>query len=739
MKNIIKMIIILIVCFFTGVYSIKASTIIYNTDGTIQLYADDLTNLKAEEYSKVTSLTIKNEMPSENSIDILEQCHNIETIYISLVTNGNLSVLNDVTSTKGIRIYVLTSYMDFNNINNKDIIALNVANSVVENYKDVENLTNLEQIGVGETKGYEALDFTKFPNLTSLTLNTYIEDFNKLLTSIPNVTSLSLSGSNIQNKDTIYLEKLTNLKELYLNQTYLTDIDFVEKLPNLEFFNMPWSIVDLSPIYKLTNLKTLHWEAYTELSVTKEFVDYLDSKGISHYDYNPKIKEQINNIVKELKITSETNPKEAMKKISYYIVENTEPDINYLSTIPGTPSALDAIITYNKGVCYDHSIALYTIAKAAGIQDVYGVSGILYIYMNAYTGQDDGNAYGLGAHAWNIIDYKGTIYSVDVAQMNDGTFEINESLFNENFWKNPFKDDDYDLDYAYNNYLDFNYYYSKRHEETDGILNQVQTFQFKSITGLDIKNHTIYEYDTSDTNASKLCAKVLDNYTCHYEDTDLNGKISTGDSITIKKGNTIVETFTISTSKWVKEIEPILSGVTIEYENYPDKEIDGSTISTLYYNKENGLYLKLKGENYKENKEYTVNVQFASEDIDYKKAYTFTGKEINSGLKILFEGGLLIPKEKPEEDLGFGTAQYIISIFVEDKERSYGLDYIIEEEVETPKTEEPKEDEKEEKPLQTPTENNPNTSDRKLIFITISSLFSLFIIAFSRKQLKLTK
>ena len=225
---------------------------------------------------------------------------------------------------------------------------------------------------------------------------------------------------------------------------------------------------------------------------------------------------------------------------------------------------------------------------------------------------------------------------------------LNESLFNENFWKNPFKDDDYGLDYAYNNYLDFNYYYSKRHEETDGILNQVQTFQFKSITGLDIKNHTIYEYDTSDTNASKLCAKVLDNYTCHYEDTDLNGKISTGDSITIKKGNTIVETFTISTSKWVKEIEPILSGVTIEYENYPDKEIDGSTISTLYYNKENGLYLKLKGENYKENKEYTVNVQFASEDIDYKKAYTFTGKEINSGLKILFEGGLLIPKEKPD-------------------------------------------------------------------------------------------
>ena len=739
MKNIIKMIIILIVCFFTGVYSVKASSIIYNTDGTIQLYADDLTKLKAEEYSKVSSVTIKNEMPSKSNVDVLEQCNNIETINISLITNGNLSVLNDVNSTKGIRIYILSSYMNFKNINNKNIIALNVANSVVENYKDVENLTNLEQIGVGETKGYEALDFTKFPNLTSLTLNTYIEDFNKLLTSIPNVTSLSLSGTNIQNKDTIYLEKLTNLKELYLNQTYLTDIDFVEKLPNLEFFSMPWSIVDLTPIYKLNSLKNLYWEAYTELSVTKEFVDYLDSKGISHYDYNPKIQEQVNNIIKELKITPEINTKESIKKISYYIVENTDPSLNYQSTIPGNLSTLDAIITYKKGVCYGHSIALYTLAKAAGIQDVYGVSGILYTYMNTNTGQDDKNAYGIMAHAWNVIDYKGTIYSVDAAQMNDGSFEVKDFLFNENFWKNPIKDDEYDLDYAYNNYLDFNYYYAKRHEETDGILKQVQTFQFESISSLNIKNHTIYEYDTTDTNARKLCDKVLDNYTCHYKDADSNEKISTGDNIIIKKGNTIVETFTISTSKWIKEEEPILSGITLEYENYQDKKIDGSSISTLYYNKENGLYLKLKGENYKEDKKYTVSVELYSEDINYKKTYTFTGKEINSGLKILFEGGLLTPKEKTEENLGYGSVQYIINILIDDKERSHGLDYIMEEAVENSKPEEPKEDKKEEEQIQLPTENNPNTSDKKLIFIVISSLFSLFIIAFSRKQLKLTK
>ena len=32
MKNIIKMSIILIVCFFTGVYSVKSSGIIYNTE-----------------------------------------------------------------------------------------------------------------------------------------------------------------------------------------------------------------------------------------------------------------------------------------------------------------------------------------------------------------------------------------------------------------------------------------------------------------------------------------------------------------------------------------------------------------------------------------------------------------------------------------------------------------------------------------------------------------------------------
>lgn len=732
----LKTIVIIVFSFLISISITNASSIIYNDDGTIHLNADDLKNLKSEELEKVTQVIIKNEFPNNESIEILEKCTNLDVININLVSEGKLSKLNKLKSSKGLSIYILTSIIDFDSINNPYIKALNVANSLTSNFEDIESLSNLEQLGLSETTGYKTLDFSKLTKLKSLTLATYIDDFDKLTQSIPNVTSLSLSASNIQNKDSVYLKRLTNLESLYLNQTYLTDIDFVKDLPKLESLTLPWSVYDLSPIYQINNLKNLYWEAYTGLNVTQELIDYLDSKSINHYDYNPETKIKINKIIEDLNITPNTDAKKALEKITRYIVENTDPDINYASTVPSNQTTLDIMILHNKGVCYGHSIALYTIAKAAGIQDIYAVSGILYTYMNKITGDNDGGAYGLMAHAWNIVDYNGTIYSIDAAQMNNGSFSVEDYELAEEFWKNPLKDDDYDLDYAYANYLDFNYHYAKRHEETDGILKQTRTYTFKNVKDLDIKNHTIYNYDTSDTNATKLCSNVLDNYTCEYIDNDSNNKISTGDKIQIKKANKIVETFTLSTTKWVKPKEPTLSGITMEYENYPDKKIEYK-ISTLYYNKDNQLILKLKGENYEEDKAYPVKLIIEGENLNYEKDYTFTGKEINSGISITLAGNLLTPKEPPKGDEFMGSVQYFVRIIVDEKERTSGIDYIIEEEKESEKEEEkPSEtpEIKDEKPEEEK-EENPNTSDRTII-ITIISLISLILITFNKKPLK---
>jgi hypothetical protein len=59
----------------------------------------------------------------------------------------------------------------------------------------------------------------------------------------------------------------------------------------------------------------------------------------------------------------------------------------------------------------------------------------------------------------------------------------------------------------------------------------------------------------------------------------------------------------------------------MQYENYPDEKIEYK-ISTLYYNKDNQLILKLKGEDYDENKSYPVKLIIEG-DINYKKEYTF--------------------------------------------------------------------------------------------------------------------
>lgn len=708
MKYLLAFIIISITCliYTSEVYA----AVNYRDDGNIELYAEDLVTLPEEDISKVVQITIKNSLPNSTIIYLIQSCSNLETLYIEKADGLSLRILNTMSNNKRMNIYVLGSNIDLEGLNNNSINSLNIAISNVENIKQIEKLTTLKTFGYSESSGYEKIDFSKIPDLESLSLTAHVDDFEELIDSIPNVTSLSLAGTNIQNKDTQYLKELTNLTYLNLNQTYLTDIDFVENLTNLEQFILPWAVTDLSPIYSLNKLNRLEWEAYTELFVTQELVNYLDANNIWHYEYNSNINTTINNILDELNIDEEPKLKKKLEKISRYIVENTTDTSGSYS---GDRTSLDTLIKYNQGVCYHHSIALYTLAKAAGIEDIYGVSGYMSTYTNKYTGEDDGNLWGRMAHAWNIVYYNGRWYSIDAAQMNNGTGNVDDFLFTANFWKNPLKDDDYSYDYAINNYLDFNYFFSKSHIETDGTINQIRTYQLSNVTGLDIKNHTIYNYDASDSNASNFCSRVLDNYTCTYQDKDNSNSITTGDLVVIKKDSTTIETFTLSTEEWVEEKEPHLGGITFEYTDYPDKEINWS-ISTLYYNKKHSLSLKIKGENYDDNTVYETLLQIMGENLEtpYSQSITFTGKEINNGLKIEIPSGLLKAKNPPSPDDMMGSIQYVVLLNIDGTERISGFDYIEEGSLPEQPTEEKKEE----------AEENPETSDIRhitLILLTI--------------------
>ena len=677
------LLIILVLLAFFSVKNLKSSyavsNIVYNDDGTISLYADDLSELDEEGFSKVRSVTFRTEMPDSSTIDLLKKAINIEEITLTEVDVDDITFINEITSSSNITLYFIKTTVDFTNINNNSIRALNVADSVIKHAEAIESLTSLEQIGFSECDGCEELDFSKFPNLTELTFACYIEDIEEFIDSIPNVTSLSLSGTNIQNKDTVYLKELSNLTYLNLNQTYLTDIDFVTDLPNLETLVLPWSITDLSPVYELNNLHGLYWEAYTELFVTQELVNYLDENNIDHYDYDPNIKNKINDILSSLEIDENTDTIDSLEKIVTYIIENT-PEYDS-SAIIGNPSSLDILIDQHMGVCYHHSIAVYTLAKVLSIDDIYAVSGILMRLTDIHTGNEyndviDHNFY--EPHGWDVINIDGVWYGVDAAQMNEGTSVLNETLFNANFMKNPFEDDDYDYNYSQENFYDFNYFFSARHDETDGTLRQTQTFQFDSVDNLNIINHVIYNFDVTDSSATNLCSRVLDNYDCTYYDTDNNAAISSGDKVVITKNNVMVDSFVINTGSYVQPVKTHLGRLEMEYANYPSVEIVNQQLNTQYFNENNSLKIKIEGDNYNEALIYETKIEvidYANNEIVYTNTSTTNGKNINDGLQFLVSSSNLTAKNACDQF--WCEPDYIINVYVAGEKREIYIWYRI--------------------------------------------------------------
>ncbi len=665
-----------IMCLFLGCQSVLA----YTEDEwshDIAVNFEELSSLSDEELSRVVSVNAYKTLDGVE-YSLLEKCTNLQSIYYSLVDNPDLSYLNEINLPDGVYMFFHASRVNIPAINNSSIEGISFSVSEVSGFKNLESLTQLESIGFGESSGYEQLDFSKFPNLAELALNVFIDDFDTLTANIPNVTSLSFGGSNIQNKDTVYLRRLTGLRELNLSQTYLTDVDFLEDLTNLENLTLPWSVQDLSPVYNLAKLTHLQWEAYTELFVTQELVDYLDSHNIGHPDYNPNINTKINEIIQALNLPDGFSDKEALSAMVDYIVENTQTDPLY-DGITGAPSDLDLILIYGRGVCHHHSIAIYTLSKVLGIKDVYAVTGSLDKTVDYNIGKTDGDLLlVLVAHGWNLIMKDGRWYGIDAAQMNtnDGRV-VNKDM---NFWKNPIDDDEYDLNYAYSNYLDFNYYFAERHSETDGILNQKTTYQFENIDGLNIINHTIYEVDSSDRDASSICAKVLDNYGCQYVDDDNDGQISSGDKLRILHNSEIIDEFLLNVGSWTPPVEQWLGGLDTKYKNYPD--VETNPLNTNYFSEGNPLFLVLNGRGYNEQQEYPATLSIIdtkkNEEI-YHDDFELFGNDINNGIQIELEAfDAMVPKEKNSgADPGFGVAQYIITLSIDGVERIWGGDYVI--------------------------------------------------------------
>lgn len=76
--------------------------------------------------------------------------------------------------------------------------------------------------------------------------------------TLPHVTAFMASYSNFGDADMIKIAPMSQLRELHLGNTQLTDISGLSQFPNLTLLHLQWNDVDdLSPIAQLPNLQEL--------------------------------------------------------------------------------------------------------------------------------------------------------------------------------------------------------------------------------------------------------------------------------------------------------------------------------------------------------------------------------------------------------------------------------------------------------------------------------------------------
>ena len=124
------------------------------------------------------------------------------------------------------------------------------------------------------------------------------------------VTVLELKSKKLTDADVKGLEKLTQLKVLYLCNNQLTDVKGLEKLTQLTLLSLSENqLTDLTGLEKLTQLKTLHL-SYNKLTEVKG-LEKLNQLTVLHLEGNPDLtKAQIDQLKKALpKCKIFSNPK----------------------------------------------------------------------------------------------------------------------------------------------------------------------------------------------------------------------------------------------------------------------------------------------------------------------------------------------------------------------------------------------------------------------------------------------
>lgn len=240
-----------------------------------------------------------------NNVVLIEKFEQLETLDLSLNPISNLEGLDKLGCLKklyllGTRINSDSNFQNFQNLNNLEYLDLSL-NRYIKSIAGLEQLKNLETLGLKESKIEHFDDIGAMEKLNNLNLNGSTNlDFSKIngLEKIQNLEILNLSCCSIttlkglkglKNLRQLYLNSsetlkiehlgsLKNLKILDLGETYVSKIEGLEQLTNLMILNL--STTNISKIEGLDNLSNLKIVKLVESNISK--IENDSFKGITN-------------------------------------------------------------------------------------------------------------------------------------------------------------------------------------------------------------------------------------------------------------------------------------------------------------------------------------------------------------------------------------------------------------------------------------------------------------------------
>lgn len=153
------------------------------------------------------------------------------------------------------------------------------------------------------------------------------------------------------------------------------------------------SITDLSFIYRLSSLKTVILNDIC--GITPELIKYFKDAGIDYTisDGDVIASEKVQRILDEI-ITDDMSDSDKIKAISLYVSKNCKYNLDFIEESNNNP--LEFTLLEGEGVCAGIAYTTNVLLRSAGITSYELVSD---------------------AHAWNMIEFDGKYYYLDVTNL----------------------------------------------------------------------------------------------------------------------------------------------------------------------------------------------------------------------------------------------------------------------------------------------------------------------------------